>query len=537
MVSSDACIQKSSLRRGWPTAGLALTALLCFGWILLVRLHTADEPLERDICSQILMGRVLADGGHLYVDTLEFKPPGMFVIWQIIHQTVGTGPAAVLWTNILVTLLTLWGVYLAGSSRPWGRGGGLWAMAFWALISGDMMLQANQPNNEVFINLFIAWGLACWLRSDSAHAVWKSCVAAGLFFAGATLIKPVLITVLVLALARIVTPGVQRTSFKGRLVMTGWMLLPVAVLWMLTAAYFIVQGRGEPFYNCLVRYGAYYARTGISGAPLDNVLRGTTDYFSIQATDFLWPLLALTLFGLAGAWLDRNRFPVVVLAGSLAATLLAVSVPGRFFPHYYQLYLPLLAIGAGWGVAAIANALHRWWLAAGVGLAALLLLFQHVAPDLQLDGSTWSLRKYPYLWTPGIFMKTKLCGQAVDALLKPDETVYVWGMDPGVYYYCHRRPASGIFWYDRMIDGPLKESATRSALGHLEKNQPALVLIENFLETPPDHPVVQWIKKYYAATPEMHMFPNFTAYVRRDSALAKRIANDQPAAAARPDPQ
>ena len=103
---------------------LALIFVACLGWIVLVRLHTADEPLERDICTQILMGRVLADGGKLYVDTLEFKPPGMFVIWQIIHQLVGTGSTVVLWVNILVTAGTLLAMYWAGSVRPWGRAGG-----------------------------------------------------------------------------------------------------------------------------------------------------------------------------------------------------------------------------------------------------------------------------------------------------------------------------------------------------------------------------------------------------------------------------
>ena len=94
--------------------------LFSFVWIVLIRLHTADEPLERDISTQNMMGRVLADGGKMYVDTIEFKPPGMFVIWQIIHELVGTGPRIVVWVNILVTTLTMFGVYFAGFNKTLG---------------------------------------------------------------------------------------------------------------------------------------------------------------------------------------------------------------------------------------------------------------------------------------------------------------------------------------------------------------------------------------------------------------------------------
>ncbi|MGA2789082.1 MAG: glycosyltransferase family 39 protein, partial [Verrucomicrobiota bacterium] len=199
-----------------------LVFIACVAWIILTRLHTADEPLERDICTQIMMGRVLADGGRLYVDTVEFKPPGMFVIWQFVHQLVGTGPRVVLWVNILVTVLTLSGVYWAGSAKPWGRWGGIWAMVFWTLIGGDMMLQANQPNNEVFINLFTIWGMAFWVRADSAPAGWKPYAVAGLFLGLATLIKPVLITVICMALARMLAGMFNLVALKRQVLALGW---------------------------------------------------------------------------------------------------------------------------------------------------------------------------------------------------------------------------------------------------------------------------------------------------------------------------
>jgi hypothetical protein len=110
--------------RDCPLILLLVAFFICIVWIVATRFRAADEPLDQDICTYILTGRFLADGGKLYVDTLEFKPPGMFVIWQMIHQLVGSGPQVVLWVNILTTTLTMIGVFMAGSAKPWGRMGG-----------------------------------------------------------------------------------------------------------------------------------------------------------------------------------------------------------------------------------------------------------------------------------------------------------------------------------------------------------------------------------------------------------------------------
>jgi tetratricopeptide (TPR) repeat protein len=104
-------------------------------------------------------------------------------------------------------------------------------------------------------------------------------------------------------------------------------------------------------------------------------------------------------------------------------------------------------------------------------------------------------------------------------------------MDPGVYYYSNRRPASGIFWADRLLAGPLKASATQRVIAHLEKTRPPLILTEDFvhLEPPRNHPAYQWISEHYVQSPETRFSRYFTVYLRRDSALAFRLStNRQP---------
>jgi Dolichyl-phosphate-mannose-protein mannosyltransferase len=508
---------------------------LCFLWIVFIRLHTASEPLERDVSTQILMGRVLADGGKMYVDTIEFKPPGMFVIWQVIHKLVGTSPRVVVWVNIVVTTLTMLGVYVAASLKPWGRVSGLWAAVFLALISGDMLLQANQPSNEVFMNLFMVWGIAMWLRADSAQKSQWYFAAAGLLLGLVTLIKPALLTVILMVLAWLLAEGINPAALKRRAWAMIWVLLPMAALWSLMILYFIWQGRGTELYNCLVRYGVFYASNGKQTIPNAhssiwmNLLRGLGTELVPTYLDFLTPLMLLTIFGIANGLRGRQRPQALTLAGCLLGTFFAVSIPGKFYPHYYQLYLPVLAVGAGWGVVTVAGALQRRIVGPMIGVLTLVILLCHLIPDCVKSGKTWSRLKYGEY-----FIEFERCGHAVNQLLKPDECFYVWGVDPSVYYYSDRRPASGIFWADRLLYGPSKTWATQKVIADLEKTQPPLILMEedeqliSSLDHPPlEHPVYQWISARYVESPETKFSKYFNVYLRRGSALAFRISTNQ----------
>jgi hypothetical protein len=511
--------------------------VLGFLWIVFVRLHTASEPLERDVSTQILMGRVLADGGKMYVDTIEFKPPGMFVIWQVVHQLVGTTPQVVVWVSILVTTITMFGVYWAASAKPWGRVSGLWAMIFWALISGDMMLEANQPNNEVFMNMFMIWGVALWLRADSAQKSHWYYAAAGLMLGLVTLIKQHTLSIAVLmALAWILAEGLNPVALKRRAWTMRWVLLPIAILWVLTVFYFVWQGRGVEFYNCLVRYGLFYASNGKQTIPnahssiWANILNGLGLDLIPTFMDFLAPLMLLIVFGVCKGLSDNRRLQVLTLVGCLLGTFLAVSIPGKFFSHYYQLYLPVLAVGAGWGIIAVTNALQQWAVAQMIGILALIILLCHIIPDFDKSGMTWSRLKYP----GENFSEFERCGHAVNQMLKPDECFYIWGVDPSVYYYSDRRPASGIFWADRLLYGPSKTWATQKVIADLERTQPPLILMEEnegliqSLDHPAlDHPVYQWISARYIETPEAKFSRYFNVYLRRDSALAFRLSTNQ----------
>jgi TPR repeat/Tetratricopeptide repeat len=405
-------------------------------------------------------------------------------------------------------------------------------MGFWAVLSGDVMTQANQPNMEIFMNIFTIWGFALWVRANPELASSWRFVLVGLLFGFATLIKQLPATVVCMALAWVLDKKVKWSVFRRRLWNFGWLILPIAFTWGMIVLYFTWQGRAGDFYDCLVRYTAYYAQSnggvadGSGHSIWTNILRGLKlDLLFPWYLHFTLPLFVLSILAIGRGWQGGQRLQVCMLAFFFAGTFIVISVPGTFFPHYYQLYLPILAVGAGWGIATVTSLLrHRvlaWW----IGVVSLLLLAWHVVPNLRFDGRTLSLMKYG---SP-IYIDAERSGHAVNQMLTVDEPFFVWGTEPGVYYYSDRRPASGIFWCDRLLVGPLKEQATQKLITDLAKTRPPLILCEDFesLTPPPDHPFYKWVMENYTESPELKFSRYYKVYILPGSALALRLSTNQ----------
>ena len=129
-----------------------------------VRLRTFHEPLERDLVTYLLIGHAMNQGGRLYVDAWDIKPPGVYELYAWTEAAVGFGELQLYVLGVLTALVSLIGAYVAGSKL--GRSAGLWSALFWTLLCSASGLQANQPNGEVFINACVIWALALLLHAD-----------------------------------------------------------------------------------------------------------------------------------------------------------------------------------------------------------------------------------------------------------------------------------------------------------------------------------------------------------------------------------
>src|SRR5437879_6286888 len=117
------------LRKILPTAALAgLCALIFF-----LRLHTYDEPLERDLTTYAVIAHEMLNGKNLYSDLWDHKPPAIHVTYAAAELIAGYGRNSIFLMNVAAAMATLMACYFAGSAAGGGRVGGFVAAGLWAL--------------------------------------------------------------------------------------------------------------------------------------------------------------------------------------------------------------------------------------------------------------------------------------------------------------------------------------------------------------------------------------------------------------------
>jgi hypothetical protein len=491
---------------------LGLSALIC-----LQRLHTYDEPLERDLTLYAVIGHELLDGRALYADLCENKPPAIFLTYAAAEKLVGYGTDAVFLLGIIAAIVTLLGVYAAGSALGGSIKTGLWAAIFWTAICSNLLLQANQPNSEVFINAWVIWAFVLLVRSnDQGPWLWRY-LAIGAFLALASLYKMVIIGIaLTLGLAHLAFPAGDPLNRKLALKQIGVIAATGAVVWVLVCAYFAVVGHFRDFYEIVFNFNRYYA-----GSMLDNLLVGLIYFpgFLIYAVPFIYAICIGSLLIAP----NKLRRPWGLLLGLLIGTQLAVALPGKFYPHYFLYWLPPLAVTLAWMIEELEGLAPKYSLLINclVGVGLLIFVVGHELPKYKLTSAEWSQRKYGER-----FINSKKLGNEIAQILKPGETFYEWGAESGLYFYSRHRPPAGVIFCWHLYGFPYAAGLSNRVVQDLEKAQPELFIIneerlKNFLSQP--HPVLGWFCTRYRP---FEIKSPFILFARRGGKLAARLSKN-----------
>jgi len=543
---------------GWRyLPAIVLVALAVF--IALVRLHTYNEPFERDITSHAVIAHEILAGRALYSDLWDSKPPAIFATYALADALVGYGPGEVYFIGVVAAIITLLGCYWAGSAYG-GLSGGLWAAAFWAVICNDLWLWANQPNIEVPMNACLVWAFALMLTEgrrqktedgNPRFSILKWLAIGGLF-ALATLYKTVAVTFpAFLGLFYLLACLRDRQRLRLAFLQICIIAAVGVAAWGAVFAYFAATGRLGIFYDTIFKYAGYYAQSR-GGNFLTNILGGLKYEFfarSMKSTPVLIVLAAAgTIYGLVRPHVARASSPLrhgqdsratepwLLLIGFLMAAYFAIALPGRYYNHYYQLWLVPLVVGAGWAVSTKNSKLkpapsavegtQNLKLKVAAGAVALIILLCFVLPEYRFSADEWSANKQGPQ-----YIISKAVTKEVDSLLAPQETLYVLGINPEFYFWSGRRPPTGVIWSTDLANNPLAQEHTARALADLEREKPEIFVINRLhAQVPPGHPVVEWAQKQYIPLPGnpdrgfLYGQPFFRIFIRRDGKLAARLA-------------
>jgi hypothetical protein len=425
---------------------------------------------------------------------------------------------------------------------------GLWAAAFWTAMSGDLYLRANQPNTEVFMNASVVWALALLLGADRHSFSLKHAILVGVLFALGSLYKQVVVAYAgLLCLAHLAFPP---QDMRGRRPAAGHVAVIAAIgiaAWATLAGYFAATNRFGDFYDAVFAFNRSY--TGSIWTNLWNSLDLSRLFHpELRTISLLLSVISVAGIVLAAMVGSISRRCRVLLVASVVATQLATAMPGKFFGHYYQLWLPLLAVCGGLGIVTVRRLLEKrsadtkkderatevlerkgtterryrgpvYW-AHVVGAVVLGLLLWLEIPLYGLSAEEWSRRKYGE-----IFVDSRNMGREIGLLLQPDETFFEWGNETGLYFDSRRRPASGVMILYALSNKETADRVTERLVADLEREQPELLVVHKpeFLLNLKDHPALEWFGTRFEKFPGGNDRGRFALFIRRGGALEMRL--------------
>jgi len=432
----------------------------------------------------------------------DHKPPAIYAVFAGAIAALGATPAAVFALAVAAFVLTLAGVAVA-ARRFGGPQAVVPAAAVWTVLGTDPLMQANQPNAEAFMNACTVWALACLPRLEGGGSRAARVLVPGVLFFLASAFKMVVVLVpAALAGASLLHAlAVGGTGRRTRRLFVDWSLIAAVGVagWIGIGLAFAATGTFAAFWDTVIVYNREYA-----GDLLFNLFVGSR--IATHGWD-VWPVWAAALlFGAVHA--IRARQPGhLLMAAAYAGMLLTVAAPGRFFAHYYQLLLPLVALSAGWLVAGIGPAQAR----AGALVAG--LAFSIAALPL-LGWDRLALVKYEA--EGARFIEARAVGRHVEATRDGPAVLYHWGAEPGVYFWSGRPSPVGFVVHYPLVEGARAGDYTRRVLERLRCLAPEVIAASRTAMETPGHPIPAWIGSAYAPDTGAPRFEHFTLWSRRE---------------------
>jgi hypothetical protein len=440
---------------------------------LLTRAPFLTVPfLDLDEAAALLGSWTLLDGGTLYVDFVDNRPPLLYGLYALGQLLLGRGMLAVrLLTALVVLPLTAFAASAFFRHDRRGLAAGLLYLVYGAaFLAHDM----HSVSAEALMLLPLGWAVGLLPGEEEAGRPGRV-FGAGLLIGLAVLVRQHAVLWLP---ALVVVVGIARGSIGGRL---GRIIL-------------LLVGFGAPLAGGLAVFAAlgvaheliYWTLTHNLGYAANPIPRSEA---LERAVSYLLPFLVVTGPLWWAGWRSRplfdSRHQRVLVAALVALTLPAVFVGFRFFPHYFiQLYLPLALAAAPWTAGALTPPLSR---AARLAVAwPLVVLVGFTVTNTLL-----------YRGAARVYEETLPVFERVATRLREDPcfgkgALFVWGFAPQFYAEAGLPRASRFVVPQASLTGyvpgrrpPSRDGETRSLIrkehwdllmGDLERSRPAFVL-------------------------------------------------------------
>lgn len=396
---------------------LAALALRALGF--LVSVIDTDEGLY------LVQAQAWLRGGWPLVAVWDMHPVGAPAVFAIAISVFGESIATIRLLGVLCVAGAAWALHgavrAAGAPRRIGIAAGLIYIAYSTRLGG------LATNTEILFAPLVVAAMALGVRG-AAGALrfgrppgWAALVAMGLAIGCALTIKPVVAPEGCLAFALLVFPALWRGVLPWRRALAmaaayaGLCALPAAILGLL----YLSRGELAAYLDGSFLAPFRYAdgRLGLPDA-LQRVL--------VEVMTLLWLVL---LAGLAVArWAGRAGAAGLLARIGLvwfATGSIGIVAPGYFYPHYFLIWLPPLAMLAALGAWRVARLLPTARRALGYGL-----LVGVVVVGAWRGDAVARIERGIGIFTPD---PVDLVADRIRAELQPGESIFIANYHPVIY--------------------------------------------------------------------------------------------------------
>jgi len=456
--------------------GLLLLVVLLFA---LVRFRLREIPLERDEGEYAYAGQLMLQGIPPYELAYNMKLPGTYAAYAGVLAIFGQTPAGIHVGLILINAVTTLLVFLLGE-KLFGRLGGMVAAASYALLSTSPSVLGFQGHATHFVVVFAIAGILLLLKALESS---KSLLffSSGLLLGLAFLMKQpgvffILFAVLYVARRRLIPP----VNWKSLVVSTGTLIVGASLPFLLTCLLLLRAGVFRRFWFWTVSYGIQYGTREklVDGFKLFQPMFADV----VGPAAWIWMIAALGLT--AVVWSGRARANAFFTISFLLFSFLAVC-PGLYFrAHYFILMLPAVAILTGMAVTCAKEKLSGWHGTRILSATPVLLflvafsysIFQQREFLFQMD----PLEACDNLYGLTPFPAAIKIAKYVKSHSPEGSTIAVLGSEPEIYFYSHRRSATGyIYTYPLLEPQKYALDMQTEMIAEIERARPAFLVLVN----------------------------------------------------------
>ena len=481
----------SLLRRGrWHWVALVVTLL----FVSVVRVRLLDIPLERDEGEYAYAGQLMLSGIPPYSLVYNMKLPGTYAMYALIEAVFGQTTAGIHLGFLFINAAAIVLVFLLGR-RLFGAGAGAMAGASYALLSISPSVLGTSAHATHFVVVPVLAGFLLLMNCKDGSRRLGTVFLSALLFGLSFVMKQQAVFFLVFAwLLFAWSQWKDRSSGRTRVaVSVALFTLGLAIPFVVTCILVWRAGVWDTFSF----WTFHYAREYVSVVSLTEGWA----YFQKAFPKVVGPSLliwALAGIGLVLLYIEKRRSAFTKIAVTLFTVFSSLTVtPGLYFRlHYFVTLLPAVALLAGNGCSAVSRYItysrFSWGKMAvpmALVIGALGWAFIRQWPFFFIETPTQASRT---LYGREPFPEAIEISRYLEAHSEPRDRIAVIGAEPEIFFYTHRRSATGYIYFYGVWEVPLiAERMAKEMVREIEAARPRFVVVE-FI--PPR--LIDWARGY-----------------------------------------